>query len=53
MYDKKQTLLACLCLIPAVIFLAVFLVYPTIDVFTYSLEEGYNFASQSYFGVGK
>lgn len=29
-----------------------FMVYPLIDVFVYSLEEGYNFASQTYFGVG-
>ena len=37
---------------PAFIFLGVFLVYPLIDVFIYSLEEGYNFASQTYMGVG-
>jgi len=30
----------------------VFLVYPLIDVFIYSFEEGYNSASQTYFGVG-
>lgn len=28
------------------------MVYPLIDVFIYSVEEGYNFASQTYFGVG-
>lgn len=28
------------------------MVYPLIDVFVYSAEEGYNFASQSYFGTG-
>lgn len=39
-------------LLPALAFLGVFLVYPLIDVFVYSMEEGYNFASQSYFGVG-
>lgn len=39
-------------LLPAVAFLAVFLVYPLIDVFVYSFEEGFNFASQSYTGVG-
>lgn len=39
-------------LLPAFLFLGVFLVYPLIDVFTYSVEEGYNFASQTYFGVG-
>jgi len=39
-------------LLPALLFLGVFMVYPLIDVFVYSMEEGYNFASQSYFGVG-
>ena len=39
-------------LLPALVFLGVFLVYPLIDVFLYSFEEGYNFASQTYFGVG-
>ena len=39
-------------LLPAFLFLAVFLIYPLIDVFIYSFEEGYSSASQSYFGVG-
>ena len=39
-------------LLPAVVFLGVFLVYPLVDVFIYSFEEGYNFASQTYFGIG-
>lgn len=39
-------------LLPASIFLGAFLVYPLVDVFIYSLEEGYNFASQTYMGVG-
>ncbi len=43
---------AWLYLLPALFFLAAFLVYPLIDVFVYSLEEGYNFTSQTYFGVG-
>lgn len=33
-------------------FLGVFMVYPLIDVLIYSVEEGYNFASQTYFGLG-
>ena len=37
---------------PAVLFLGAFLVYPLFDVFIYSFEEGYNFASQTYRGVG-
>lgn len=43
---------AWLYLLPAFIFLGVFMVYPLIDVFIYSVEEGYNSASQSYFGTG-
>ena len=39
-------------LLPAIAFLGVFMVYPLIDVLIYSLEEGYNFASQTYFGIG-
>jgi multiple sugar transport system permease protein len=46
--DRK----AWLYLLPAIAFLGVFMVYPLIDVFIYSLEEGFNFASQSYMGVG-
>ena len=37
---------------PALLFLAVFMIYPLIDVFIYSFEEGYNSASQTSFGVG-
>lgn len=39
-------------LLPAIIFLGVFMVYPLIDVFIYSFEEGYNFASQTFWGSG-
>lgn len=39
-------------LLPAFVFLGAFLIYPLIDVMIYSVEEGYNFASQSSFGVG-
>ena len=39
-------------LLPAMVFLGVFMVYPLVDVFIYSFEEGYNSASQTYFGVG-
>lgn len=39
-------------LLPAMLFLGFFMVYPLIDVFVYSFEEGYNSASQTYFGVG-
>ncbi|MBE6637687.1 MAG: sugar ABC transporter permease [Ruminococcaceae bacterium] len=43
---------AWLYLLPALLFLAVFMVYPLIDVLIYSFEEGYNSASQTHFGVG-
>ena len=49
---EKQNAKAWLYLLPAIAFLGAFLVYPLIDVLIYSLEEGYNSASQTYFGVG-
>lgn len=48
----KNSYKAWLYLLPAILFLGVFLVYPLIDVFIYSVEEGYNFASQTHFGIG-
>ncbi len=39
-------------LLPAILFLGAFMVYPLVDVFVYSFEEGYNSASQTYLGVG-
>ncbi|MBR2338609.1 MAG: sugar ABC transporter permease [Clostridia bacterium] len=39
-------------LLPAILFLGAFMVYPLIDVLIYSFEEGYNSASQTFFGVG-
>ena len=48
----KNNLKGWLYLLPAVIFLGVFMVYPLIDVIVYSFEEGYNFASQTYSGTG-
>ena len=43
---------AWLYLLPSILLLGVFLVYPLIDVLIYSVEECYNFASQTYQGVG-
>ena len=43
---------AWLYLLPAFLFLGAFLVYPLLDVLLYSFEECYNFASQTYQGVG-
>lgn len=49
---EKNNLKGWLYLLPAFLFLGVFMVYPLIDVFIYSFEEGYNSASQTYFGIG-
>ena len=49
---EKRNFKGWLYLLPAMLFLGAFMVYPLIDVFIYSFEEGYNSASQSYFGVG-
>ena len=43
---------AWLYLLPAIAFLGLFMVYPLVDVLIYSVEEGYNSASQTYLGVG-
>ena len=48
----KSNLKGWVYLLPALLFLGIFMVYPLIDVFVYSFEEGYNFASQSYYGHG-
>ena len=44
----KRNLKGWLYLLPAFLFLVVFMIYPLIDVFIYSFEEGFNFASQSF-----
>ncbi len=49
---EKNNLKAWLYLLPAIVFIGVFMVYPLIDVFVYSFEEGYNSASQTFFGTG-
>ena len=49
---EKNNVKGWLYLLPAFVFLGLFLVYPLVDVFIYSFEEGYNFASQTYWGVG-
>ena len=49
---EKRNQKGWLYLLPAIIFLAVFMVYPLVDVFIYSFEEGYNSASQTSFGTG-
>ncbi len=49
---KKNNIKAWLYLLPAVAFLGIFMLYPLVDVFIYSAEEGYNSASQTFYGVG-
>ena len=49
---KKNNLKGWLYLLPALLFLGAFMVYPLIDVLIYSVEEGYNSASQTFFGYG-
>lgn len=49
---KNSNFKGWLYLLPAILFLGAFMVYPLIDVLIYSFEEGFNFASQSYEGVG-
>ena len=49
---NNKSLKGWLYLLPAILFLGAFMVYPLVDVFVYSFEEGYNSASQSFFGVG-
>lgn len=49
---NRHGMKAWLYLLPAPLFLSIFMIYPLIDVFVYSAEEGYNFASQTYFGTG-
>ncbi len=39
-------------LLPAIVLLGLFMVYPLVDVFIYSAEEGYNFVTQTAKGIG-
>ena len=50
MDDRK--LKGWLYLLPAFVFLGIFMVYPLVDVFIYSFEESFHSASQTYTGVG-
>ena len=49
---EKNNAKGWLYLLPVILFLGVFMIYPLIDVFVYSFEEGYNSASQTFFGIG-
>ena len=48
----KNNLKGWLYLLPAVLFLGVFMVYPLIDVFIYAFEEDFNFVTQYSTGIG-
>ncbi|MBQ2138679.1 MAG: sugar ABC transporter permease [Erysipelotrichaceae bacterium] len=50
--NRNNPLKGWLYLLPASAFIGVFMIYPLIDVVIYSFEEGYNFASQQYQGIG-
>ena len=49
---EKKSMKGWLYLLPAILFLGAFMVYPLFDVMVYSVEEGYNSASQSFYGYG-
>ena len=49
---NKRNFKGWLYLLPAMLFLGIFMVYPLIDVFNNSFDEGYNSASQTYYGTG-
>lgn len=39
-------------LLPSLILLGIFMIYPLFDVLVYSMQEGYNSVSQTYSGIG-
>ena len=49
---KQKNYKGWLYLLPAIVFLGVFMVYPLIDVVVYSFEEGYSFVTQTSTGTG-
>lgn len=49
---EKKDFKGWLYLIPAILFLGIFMLYPLVDVFIYSLEEEFNSASQTFSGIG-
>ena len=49
---EKKSLKGWLYLLPAFLFLGVFMVYPLIDVFRYSLLENFKTVTQNYTGIG-
>ena len=49
---KQKNYKGWLYLLPAIVFLGFFMVYPLIDVVVYSFEEGYSFVTQTSTGMG-
>ncbi|MBO4280550.1 MAG: sugar ABC transporter permease, partial [Lachnospiraceae bacterium] len=49
---KQNNYKGWLYLLPAIVFLGFFMVYPLIDVVVYSFEEGYSFVTQTSTGTG-
>ena len=49
---EKQNRKGWLYILPAMLFLGAFMVYPLVDVFIYSFEENFNSVSQSFTGTG-
>ena len=50
--NRKNNWKAWLYLLPAIVFISVFMIYPLIDVCIYSVEENYSFASGEATGIG-
>jgi len=50
--QEKNNWKAWLYLLPSMLFLGAFMIYPLIDVIVYSFEERYSFVAQTYTGIG-
>lgn len=50
--NNKNNLKAWLYLVPAFIFLSIFMLYPVIDVLIYSFEENFQFTTLTFTGIG-
>lgn len=50
--EKKNNFKAWLYLIPSLILLVIFMLYPLVDVLIYSFEENFSFVSQEFTGIG-
>lgn len=50
--EAKSNFKAWLYLLPALLFLGVFMLYPLIDVLIYSMEENFQFVTQEFTGIG-